>query len=157
MKDNDYVTNIFKYKKMELELKDWQKIIMEDIKKKDDRKIIWVYDEKGNAGKTTFAKYLCKNYGALYVSGKSADIKYAIAQCLEEDKEVEICIWDFPRSLENYVSYEAIEAVKNGIFFNSKYESGMCVFESPCVIIFSNFEPDYEKLSKDRWDVRKLG
>lgn len=139
-----------------LELKPFQKEIIELCKTKpDNRSIYWYYDEEGCAGKTTLAKHICMNYKAIYLSGKAADIKYAITTHLE-NKDIDVVIFDFVRSSENYISYEAIEAVKNGIFFNNKYESGMCMFNPPHVIILSNFEPDTSKLSKDRWRIKNL-
>ena len=63
---------------------------------------------------------------------------------------------DFTRDVEEYVSYQAIEAIKNGIFYNTKYESKMITYNSPHVIIFANFFPDITKLSSDRWVIREL-
>lgn len=133
------------------ELREWQATFLNEIKNSNDRKIYWVYDKVGNSGKTALAKYMVLTQKAMYVSGKSADIKYAISTYLENDVP-KIVIFDYPRSLENYVSYGAIEEVKNGIFFSNKYESKMCIFEPPVVIIFSNFLPDHSQLSEDRWE-----
>lgn len=116
------------------------------------RKIHWFVDVVGACGKTTFAKHMVIKHGALYVSGKSTDIKYAVGMA---DKR-KIIIFDFVRSLEGFISYEAIEAVKNGIFFSAKYESKTVLFDTPHVVVFSNFEPERSKLSEDRWDVHHL-
>lgn len=161
IKDGNYYQHGFddlieeEYKPMKgLLWKNWQIGLLEVIhRKKIDRKIMWFWEEKGNVGKTTFAYHICKNYNAIYLSGKSNDIKSAIASC---KKKPEICIFDFTRSLENFVSYEGIESVKNGIFFNGKYESGMVMNKPPIVICFANFKPDYNKLSNDRWIITKL-
>ena len=63
---------------------------------------------------------------------------------------------EFTRSQEQFVSYQAIEEVKNGILFNNKYEAKMVVFNNPHVVVFSNFEPDYKALSSDRIKCHKL-
>lgn len=129
----------------------WQQQIEELLNQPaDDRKIYWLVDRDGNLGKTALCKYICNRYNALYVSGKAADIKYGITQYLENN-ELDIVLLDFPRSLEQFVSFDAIESVKNGIFFSSKYESGMVMFNSPHVFCFSNFIPDTSSLSEDRW------
>lgn len=136
-----------------LELKDWQIQINTILDEKpDDRKIYWFYEENGNVGKTTFAKHLCLTKpNCIYVSGKASDIKCAIAQLKIKP---EIIIWDIPRSIDDqYISYEAIESIKNGIFFSGKYESGMVIYNIPHVIIFSNNEPNLTKLSEDRWEI----
>lgn len=135
--------------------KKWQIEILEKIKKTADNRVInWYWEETGNVGKTTLAKHICiENDDAIYVGGKSADVKNAIASM---KKKPRIVIWDVPRTVENYVSYAAIEEVKNGIFFSGKYESGMVMFNSPHIIIFANFEPDTSTMSEDRWNIVKI-
>ncbi len=63
---------------------------------------------------------------------------------------------DIPRANEGNVSYQAIEDLKNGALFSTKYESGMCVFNSPHVVVFANMAPDLNKLSADRWNIIHL-
>lgn len=141
-----------------IKLYPWQKEILEIINKPclDKRSIYWIWESNGKTGKTTLAKHICMNYNAIYVQGKTSDIKFAVAKHLEIKKEVDVCIFAFPRSYEDYVSYDAIESIKDGIYFNGKYESNMCIFNSPHVFIFANFEPDTEKLSHDRWKVKEI-
>jgi hypothetical protein len=138
----------------------WQQELLDMLDSEpDDRTINWVVDIEGNAGKTSLAKSLCIKYpnGVLYMGGKSADIKYGVFKFLQNEKnDLKICIFDFTRSIEGYVSYEAIESIKNGIFFNTKYESEMCLFDPPHIVIFSNWEPELNKLSLDRWNVITL-
>ncbi|UOF81474.1 rep protein [Circoviridae sp.] len=132
---------------------DWQKAVLEMIDQEpDDRTIIWIYEHEGNAGKTALAKYLAITRKALYVSGKSNDIKYAVSEAEHKD----IIILDVPRCNQDYISYEAIESVKNGIFFCGKYESKQVIFNSPHLIVFSNEKPDTTKLSEDRWKIYKI-
>lgn len=141
----------------EREPKHWQTNILELIgTEPDDRTINWFWDPVGGVGKTSLAKHLCikRPNEVLYISGKSSDIKYGITSFLENAKnDLKICIFDFTRSTEAFISYQAIEEVKNGIFYNTKYESKMILFNSPHIIIFANFPPDQEKLSKDRWNI----
>ena len=54
------------------------------------------------------------------------------------------------------VSYEAIENIKDGIMTSNKYKSTNLNFETKHVIVFCNHEPDFTKLSRDRWEVRYL-
>lgn len=95
------------------------------------------------------------NHNAIMISGKGADIKYGITKHLEE-KPLDVALFHYVRSQEIFISYEAIESVKDGIFFSAKYESGMCLFNSPHVLVFANFMPDITKLSKDRWQVFEI-
>ncbi len=137
-------------------LKPYQKEILNRIKNKpDDRKIYWFWDEAGNIGKTVLAKHICMNYNALYVTGKCADIKYGVVDFIK-NKDLDICLFGLPRTYEEYVSYEAIESIKDGIFYSGKYESGMVIFNTPHIIILANFPPNTEKLSKDRWVIKEI-
>lgn len=140
------------------ELKVWQREIIDEIEQEpEDRKIIWRWEKRGRTGKTSLAKHICLKYdGAIYVSGKAADIKCAIQKMIEAEKEPKIIIFDVPRTSLDYVSYQAIEEVKNGIFFSGKYESGMVMFNPPHVIVFANRPPYLAKLSLDRWDVKRI-
>ena len=92
---------------------------------------------------------MCKFGVVRFENGKNADIRYAYIY-------EPIVIFDFSRSVEERVNYEIIESIKNDIFFSSKYESGMKLFNVPHVIIFANFYPDQNKLSLDRWDIREV-
>lgn len=163
-KDNDYVTNMT-YKKVKplrdplegKELYAFQSEVLEIVSQKpDDRTVYWFYDTEGCKGKTTLAKHICMNHNALYVQGKATDIKYGVMEMIAKRGEIDIVIMGLPRSYEQFVSYDAIESVKDGIFYSSKYESGMCMFNAPHVIVLANFPPDESKLSKDRWVVRCL-
>lgn len=142
-----------------LTLHKWQVEVLEDIKvRPDSRKIIWIWEEDGCTGKTSLAKHICMNNDrAIYVNGKAADVKCCIADMLKKDVHPNVVIFGFPRTSEDYVSYAALEEVKDGIFFSGKFESGMCIFNPPHVIVFANFAPDESKLSKDRWNIRYIG
>lgn len=160
MKEGDYVTNVEMEEEVDdplrdKELYDWQKEIIDMIKEKaDERSIYWYWEPDGATGKTTLAKHIClNNERALYVCGNARDVKSGIVLC---KKKVDIVIWDLVRSCENGVSYQALEEVKNGIFFNTKYEPGMVIFNNPHVIVFANFEPITGALSNDRARVRRI-
>lgn len=140
------------------ELYDWQKEVIAIISEEpDDRTIHWFVDIEGCKGKTTLAKHLClKDENCLYLGGKCADMKYGIFKRIEQGKKVRTIIIDLVRSMETYVSWDGMESIKNGIFYNNKYESTMVLYDNPHVIVFANFEPDYTKLSADRWAVHEL-
>lgn len=133
--------------------KNWQSAILRLIgKKPDDRKVFWFYDEIGGIGKSVFCKHLILRHNALVISGSKRDIKYAISEQIRT-KDLDIVVIDISRSEYNNVSYSAIENIKNGFFFSGKYESGMCVFNTPHVIVFANESPERSRMSMDRWKV----
>lgn len=133
----------------------WQADIIKLIESPaDDRSIYWYWESKGCSGKTAIAKYICAKYNAIVVSGKSTDCKNAILQYFNsKNKYPDIIIFDIPRCNQNHISYEALESIKNGLFYSGKYEGGMCIFNCPHVICFANEEPEHHILSSDRWHL----
>ena len=121
--------------------------------KPNDRSIVWITECEGGSGKTSFCKHIVlNNSSALYLSGSAKYMKYAIMKSIDEKGIVpKILLLDIPRSLEDYVSYQGIEEIKNGMFFNTHYEAKMVVYDCPHVVVFANFDPDFSKLSSDRW------
>lgn len=142
-------------------LKPWQSKIADKFVDDEDplwgRKVYWYWEETGGVGKSVLCKYLVDNAGALVVMGKNGDILYGISRYIEVNGEApRMVVVDIPRTNDGHVSFQAIESVKNGFFFSPKYEGKMVRFNSPHVIIFSNVEPWYEKLSSDRWVVEHI-
>lgn len=144
----------------EIILNNWQQKIFDLISKKPDtRSINWYYDNKGGIGKTFLCKYLLKisNKIAYITTGKASDIKYLITERNKQQLKTKTVIFDIPRCQEEYISYQAIEEVKNGLLFSGKYESKNTIIKPPHIIIFANFYPDIKKLSEDRWRITNLG
>ena len=52
--------------------------------------------------------------------------------------------------------YGLAEDLKDGVLLSGKYQSVSKIFEVPHVIFFANVEPDYSKLSRDRYNIMKL-
>lgn len=121
------------------------------------RKVHWIWDTDGCVGKSILAKYMVDCMGAMKVSGANDNILCGVTRWIEEKGEApDIIIFDLPRKNQNKVSYAAIEQIKDGCFFSGKYESGMCRFNSPHIIVFANKPPDMSMLSMDRWKIRCL-
>ena len=134
----------------------WQKEI-EDIYlgEIDKRKVYWFFNEDGNIGKSEFVKYMYVKYKICFCSsGKYADIINLIFNTNMSD--VRGVIFDIPRANMGNVSYASIEAIKNGLICNTKYETGAKVFNSPHVFVFANCRPNTEMFSDDRWVIREL-
>lgn len=140
------------------ELYDWQKEIIKLVKTEpDDRSIHWYWSEKGGIGKTSFIKHqLINNKNATYVSGKAGDMIYSLSTILEENPLINTVYMNIPRCVE-HISYNGLEQIKDGLIFNSKYESGYKLFNPPHIIIMANIEPNLYKMSEDRWVVKKIG
>lgn len=138
---------------------DWEKDIIQIITSEaDDRTIYWFWESIGKTGKSTFCKYLAVRHGALVLAGKAADMKYGIIKYIENNVDYpKLLVFDVPRTVKDYLSYTGIEEVKNALFFSSKYESGMVVGNCPHLLVFANFEPEYNRLSADRWVIKHIG
>lgn len=162
-KDNDYITNI----PMEVQLKDplegktlysWQENLITILNGEiNDRVIYWYWEPTGNIGKTSFVKSWCiNNPNSIMLSGKANDIKAGVSSHIQGKKDLKVAFFHYTRSNEEFVSYEALEAIKDGIFYSGKYESSMCIYNTPHVVVFANFEPNMYKLSKDRWIIVEI-
>ena len=137
--------------KVEESLTPWQEQVwytmQEDIRTKNTRDILWVWDPLGCTGKSWFAGWLMDNQDAAYfTNARTCDIAYAW-------KRQEICVFDLCRTTEGRVNYAAIEQLKNGKAFSSKYHSGVKRRKHVCVLVLANWEPHYPAMSEDRWKV----
>lgn len=142
---------------MTITLRQWQQELYDELQGPvDDRKVIWFNDEKGNTGKTTFAKYMASK-SALVISGAHSmrDIATLIEGHLRHYPRFTTCIINLTRTEEDkeYV-YKMIEQIKDGLITASKYQSKTVTFNSPHVVVFANWPPRRETLSYDRWDIR---
>lgn len=139
-----------KKKTEDVELREWQKIAKCRLEEQGDRKILFVVDERGNHGKTFLANYLWgKGEADVFESTCYKDVTYAYTG-------KKIVIFDLTRTAVDHVNYGTIEAFKNGRIFISKYMSTVKPLDNVKVAVFMNTEPDYTKLSEDRYDVQTL-
>ena len=135
---------------------DWQLELQKELKTDPDpRKIFWYFDLIGNTGKTYFAKltYQLDKFTAVVQGGQAKDIYHIISKRANDTKTV---ILDMSRSSQYLIDYNLIENVKNGYFQSGKYNSTMTIMPIPHIVVFANFRPNINKLSLDRWDVRRL-
>jgi len=139
------------------ELRPWQKSILDIISQEpDERKIHWFWESQGGIGKSVFTKYLVYHHNALFCcGGKFKDLINLIF--LNDMDKCNLIVFDIPRSHGGNISYDTLECIKNGLVCNTKYETGVKLFNVPHLIIFANFPPENEeKLSSDRWSIINL-
>lgn len=150
IKKSDDTKKILNEKFKDVQLKVWQKKCLRQLESQTDRKILWVYDPIGNRGKTFLSLYLYSTQNAcLLTNAKSQDIAYHY-------NYESIVVFDYTRSMCDFVNYSILESFKNGILFSPKYTSCTKIFPSCKVIVFSNFLPDSSKLSEDRLEIISL-
>jgi len=143
-------------------LRPYQKSIADFFKVQCDprfsRDIHWFWEPKGNMGKTILSTFFCDQRDALVLGGKKADCFFGVQKYIQSHGAgPEIVILDVPREIMDYISYSAIEKVKDGLFFSGKYESDMVRFNRPHVLVFANEEPRFDAMSADRWKVHRYG
>lgn len=141
-------------------LRYWQKKIADMFVEPEDplfgRSVYWFWESTGNIGKSVLCTYFVDNCKCIILSGSAADMKFGVMSYVQKNNEgPEMVIMDIPRC-QDKVSIKGIEEIKNGCFFSSKYESGMCRYNRPHVLVFSNAEPDTSEMSLDRWKIVDL-
>lgn len=139
------------------EFKPWQKNILDIVSQKPEkRKVYWFWENIGNVGKTDIVKYLVVTQNALFCNGgKYSDICNLVFK--NDMDKCRIMIFDLPRKHGGMISTDAIEAIKNGMICNTKYETGCKVFNWPHVLIFANAPPnDLDDLSLDKWIITEI-
>lgn len=143
-----------------LQLKPFQQAILDIACSPVNRRdIYYFFEEKGNVGKTIIAEYLHIFHGAIITGGKDADMKHAITRWQQiTGHSPVIIVVDIARSQQfTAEACKAIESIKNGLFFDGKYESVMThAFQKPHVFIFSNKAPDTSLFSEDRWKIFQI-
>lgn len=115
-----------------------------------DERTIWsIVDLVGNTGKSWFCKYMHKTHGAMILeNGKTADIAHAYGG-------ERIVMIDLAKAVEG-VNYQIIEALKNGVLFSGKYDSRTKYYDCPHVFLFSNWELDASRFTRDKLKVIRL-
>ena len=148
------------------EPREWQQELLDILSQDPDpRHVHWIWDAVGNQGKSYMAKYLSVTQGAtiLKCAGTKTDLAYICSEQLSRTY-----IFDLSRTLEKRDGgsttsydpmdkvYEIMEDLKAGDLQSTKYHSHSGPIPVPHVVVFANFPPNKEKMSKDRWRIRRL-
>jgi len=160
-KDNNFITNIKGLKRRDplkiiTDLYPWQSEIVELLKTEPDgRTVHWYWENTGGAGKSAFCKYMFVNHNVLVIQGgRLCDIMNILFNYNCDN--LRMIIIDIPRRNGNKISFAAVECILNGMITNTKYETGVKVFNPPHLVVFSNFEPDTIHMSIDRWRITEI-
>jgi hypothetical protein len=122
-----------------------------DVANPCSRKIVFVVDPVGNAGKSWFVdRYASTNTERVQILsvGRREDLSFAV------DERKSVFLFDLPRSSSEFLPYTLLEQLKDRRVFSNKYESRMKTFPHPVhVVVFTNEYPDMTKLSADRYRI----
>merc|ERR1712082_18419 len=145
----------------DIEWRGWQKDLRQYLDKPCDRKVIWVVGKEGNEGKSFFQENIREEFGpsrvfTLELSENSQNTFHIMGKTCS--KLTDIFLFNVVRS--EYLDteqYRILECIKDRKAVNGKYNSQKLKFKKPDVLmVFSNREPDQNKLSKDRWVILKI-
>jgi hypothetical protein len=150
--------------KIDITLYPWQRNVVDILDgPQDDRTIWWLWEPYGGAGKTTFLKWIYQNYSGVCISGgKAHDMKNGIVRFHEaKGYYPKIVIVNIPKSFDSqFISPNGFEDIKDMFFYSGKYggkdENGEVCGRPPKMLVFANFRPDTNKMSKDRLKIRRL-
>ncbi|QMW68700.1 replication-associated protein [Crucivirus-190] len=128
-------------------LRPFQKDIIDYVQTQPEkRKILWICDN-GRSGKSELVAHLLTHYKFIYLeNAKTQDIAHAW--------NGEHVLFDLPRVSEEHLNYSALESLKNGRIFSSKFDSQSKCYNRPHIIIFANYTPNISSLTMDKWDIR---
>lgn len=136
----------------------WQRFLRGKLMEQaDERAIWWIYDSQGGHGKTKFSRWMASKGGVFLTSTSKADRQY-----FAYDGE-SIIIYDVPRAGDNgdgeagkHFPYNQLECFKNGSLPSGMFGTGPKHFATPHVVVMANFEPDFARLTGDRWRLLDL-
>ena len=143
-----------------VKLKPWQESLLEYVQKPCDREIFWVVGKEGNEGKSWFQKYVKSWLGArrvvtgIDIKANNASIFQALRKC--PIVTADIFLFNIGKSKKKFdvINYDALEAIKDGEAFASKYDSQQLKIRVPNVVmVFSNSPPNISQLAKVRFEV----
>lgn len=139
--------------------KPWMKELETILRGPEEHRLIhWIWEPEGCTMKTVFAKMMVTELEhVIVINGKGNDIRHCVAEYLNKHG-VHPCVvlMNIPRVNKDFVSYEAIENVKDMLFYSGKYEGTMVCGPNPHVLILANDRPETFKMSDDRWKIGRL-
>lgn len=162
-KDGDFMTNFFDYLITVNDLRPEQRKLRDELLKpvckKFSRTIDWIWEDRGDWGKTILQQHLVDFHKAQMVGGSEKDMLCAVALIVAKGIQFDMLILNLTYDKcqgGRSVSYNGLESIKDGMFFNGKYESGMVRFPRCRVAVFANCEPETDRMGKNRFNVTKL-
>lgn len=141
------------------ELRPFQQSIVDIIKGPvNEGKVVWIYDETGQLGKTELLRYCFIKYKVPFsYGGKCADIINLVYNNADYMKQSNppCLFYNFGRATKpREISYKSMEQVSDGCISNTKFEAGCFVCNKPHVVVFANCLPVEEEMTKGRFLIK---
>lgn len=136
----------------------WQERIILWLEGQKDRKVYVLYDARGNHGKTWLVQHLWEKGRACYCPPTLTTVKELIAWVASCYQGEEFILIDIPRSWKwTQELYCAIETIKDGLVYDSRYKAQMRNIRGSKLLVLCNSKPKLDKLSADRWSIAGWG
>ena len=143
-----------------VELKPWQKDLLEYMNHPTQRQIIWIVGKSCGEGKSWFQKHVKSVYGTRkVVSGinlraNTASICHVLSKQPLSTADIFLFNIGKAKTKTDAVNYEVLEDLKDGDAFAAKYHSQQLKIRTPNVVmVFSNERPNTDQLALDRWKL----
>lgn len=138
----------------------YQQAIVDSRDSFDFRQINVIFDSIGNSGKSTIAAISEILYGAIDMP-VLMDYKEIVATicniCMDTgNRSPKLVFFDMPRAQSKQQMlgfYSAIEQIKKGKLYDTRYKYKSFWIDSPTIWVFTNELPDTNLLSNDRWKI----
>lgn len=136
--------------------KGWQEIAWQKLLAQGNRKVLTIIDESGCNGKSWLSKWLVYHHKAWEVFPCETS-KEMMGQVVAgvENNTCDIFVFDLTRAEGKTAGamWSAVEMIKDGRAYDTRYHDKRVYFKSPAVIVFTNDKPQKKWLSADRWDA----
>lgn len=144
-------------KVMEHGLLPWQAQLKDLVDCYDDRHILLVHDQTGNSGKSSFVEYM--EYEGLAFQIPAMRLMEEIMGCAMSVPAQKCYLIDMPRGMKKDKLgdfYAGLESLKDGVMYDKRYHFKKRRIECPQIVVFTNTEPDWDLMSKDRWQLHTI-
>ena len=131
-----------------------QSTILREVEQQSDRGIHVVYDPNGNSGKSFLCRWLYERNIGFYVPPTVRTTQGIIQYVASGYRGQRIIVIDIPRSSKwTNELYEGIEAIKDGLVYDTRYSAKMRDIWGVKILCLTNTRPQLEALSLDRWTI----
>lgn len=135
-------------------LRDNQQEVLELLDRQNDRQVLVWVDSTGNVGKSFLTRWLVERRRAYYVPPTVDNVKQIIQWVCSGYQGQPYIVIDIPRSAKwNQSLYTGIEAIKDGIVYDTRYSSKLRDIWGVKILVLTNSMPKLDALSQDRWVI----
>jgi len=138
----------------------WVRTLADELKSPDPRKILWIFDPAGNAGKSAAQAYF-EYHGMMerlpFVTNGKDLLQFVYGFPDKRAYGVNIARGSAPRSerqREEFTQFiSGVESLKDGFVFECRNFPRKTTMERPHVVVFANCKPIFDTATRSRWQI----